>query len=498
MERRDKNGAFDALNAYLTKTTLLEQVRGVLDWDQETCMPSAAHDQRGEQNGALTEIVHARWTAGELGDLLDAVDVAHLDTRQLAAVRVAKTERERALRVPVEVAAEIARVTPESIAVWTRAREESDYEPFRPMLERMVRLKRHVAEAIADDNRRYDALLSEYEPGTTSLEVSRMFLRLRDGLADLLGRVRDTGRCTPDFTGDFPKPKQLDLAHEIAVRFGYDTTRGRMDQSVHPFTAGSHNDVRITTRMDEGDPLDCLYSTIHEVGHALYEQGVDRDLGSSILGSGTSMGVHESQSRIMENQIGRSRAFCSYLFESMCNRFGTSWISDANELYRAVNAVKQGFIRTSADEVQYNLHIMLRFDLERALIDGDLDASDLEAAWNDRFSADFGFEVDTARNGVLQDIHWAFGLFGYFPTYAIGNIYAAEIMARVEQDIPDLDNQVSQGDVSALLVWLRENVHRHGKIYLPNELMRRVIGHEPSELPLMEYLNKKFGELYGC
>ena len=498
MARYDRNGAFGALDAYLTRTTLLEQVRGVLDWDQETCMPAAAHDQRGEQNGALTEIIHARWTASELGDLLDAVDLTHLDTRQLAAIRVAKTERARALRVPVEIAAEIARVTPESIAIWAKAREESDYESFRPLLERMVRLKRHVAAAIADDGHHYDALLSEFEPGTTGEEISQIFQRLREGLADLLARVRGSGKEMPEFTGEFPIPKQLEFAREIAARFGYDTTRGRLDQSVHPFTAGSHNDVRITTRMDECDPSDCLYSTIHEVGHALYEQGIGRDLGSTILGSGTSMGVHESQSRIMENQIGRSRAFCRYLFKPMCDRFGTSRVSDANELYRAVNAVKQGYIRTSADEIQYNLHIMLRFDLERALINGNLDVSDLEAAWNDRFSADFGFDVDTARNGVLQDIHWASGLFGYFPTYAIGNIYAAEIMERVGLDIPDLDDQVSRGDMSVLLAWLRKNVHEHGRTYPPKELMNRVIGHNPSELPLIDYLNQKFGELYGC
>ena len=496
--RRDENTAYGELSAYLTRTALLEQVQGLLIWDLETCMPAGAQEQRGKQNGALQEIIHSRWIANELGDLLDAVDIAGLDARQSATIRVAKTRRARAVRVPVEIAAEIARVTPESANTWAKAKEDSDFESFRPMLGRMVDLKRQEAEAIAGDGCHYDALLSEFEPVTSSEEISETFRRLRDGITDLLGRIRDSGKTMPEIKGFFPESQQIDLAQEIAVEFGYDMARGRVDQSVHPFTAGSHSDVRITNRVDESDPSDCLYSTIHEVGHALYEQGVDEGLGSTILGSGTSMGVHESQSRIMENQIGRSRAYCDHLFKRMCDQFGPSWIPDADDLYLSVNAIKPGYIRTSADEVQYNLHVMLRFDLERALINRDLEVNDLEAAWNDRFLEDFGFGVDKASNGVLQDTHWAQGGFGYFPTYTIGNIYAAEIMARVAQDIPDLDEQVSRGDVSVLLAWLRDRVHRHGKVYLPHELMKQVIGHNPTEVPLIDYLNEKFGDLYGC
>ena len=498
MAKRDENKTHGELSAYLTRTTLLEQVQELLRWDLETCMPAGAQEQRGKQNGALEEIIHSRWIANELGDLLDAVDPASLDARQLATIRVARTRRKRAVRVPVEIATEIARVTPESANTWAKAKEDSDFESFRPMLERMVQLKRQEAEAIAGEGCHYDALLSAFEPETSSEEISETFRRLRDGITDLLGRIRDSGKTVPEIKGFFPKPQQLDLAQEIAVEFGYDMSRGRVDQSVHPFTAGSHSDVRITNRVDESDPSECLFSTIHEVGHALYEQGVDEGLGSTILGNGTSMGVHESQSRIMENQIGRSRAYCDHLFKRMCDQFGPSWISDADDLYRAVNAIKPGYIRTAADEVQYNLHIMLRFDLERALINRDLEVNDLEAAWNDRFLEDFGFGVDKASNGVLQDTHWAQGGFGYFPTYTIGNIYAAEIMARVVQDIPDLDEQVSRGDVSVLLAWLRDKVHGHGKVYLPGELMNQVIGHNPTEVPLIDYLNKKFGDLYDC
>ncbi len=495
-QRHDR--AFEALDSYLCKTALLEQVIGVLGWDQETCMPSEADKQRGEQNGAMREVVHSRWTADELGDLLDAIDPAHLDTRQRAAIRVAETERLRALRVPVELASEIARLTPESMASWATARKDDDVALFLPMLSRLVELKRQEAEAIADGGNAYDALLSEFEPGATSAEISSIFGRLRRELTDLLGRIRETGKVQGQIEGKYPIQQQLELANEIANGFGYDMKRGRLDQSVHPFTSGSHHDVRITTRVDEHDPFDCLYSTIHEVGHGLYEQGVDIDLGSTILGSGTSMGVHESQSRILENQIGRGRAFCSHLFGRMNERFDDMSISSSEELYRAVNAVRQGYIRTAADEVQYNLHIMLRFDLEQSLMKGDLHVNDLEAAWNDRFAEDLGFAVEKASDGVLQDIHWSCGLFGYFPTYAIGNILAAEIMSKLTKEIPDLDEQVARGDMTKLVTWLRRNVHEHGRIYLPNDLMNRILGRPPSEKPLVEYLNAKFGELYGC
>jgi carboxypeptidase Taq len=266
--------------------------------------------------------------------------------------------------------------------------------------------------------------------------------------------------------------------------------------AVHPFSSGSGDDVRITTRVSETDPFNCLYSTIHEVGHACYEQGIDPAYQMTPVGQGVSMGVHESQSRIYENQLGRSRAFCDFLYGRMRDEFGDIGVSDADTFYATVNRLHRGYIRTEADEVQYNLHIMLRFELERALIAGDLQVRDLEAAWNDRFKADFGYEVDRASNGVLQDVHWSVGLFGYFPTYSLGNVYAGCLHAALRADLPDLDSDLAQGDPSAATTWLRDKVQRHGGLFEPREVIERACGEVPAAGPLMRYLTDKFGSLY--
>jgi carboxypeptidase Taq len=266
---------------------------------------------------------------------------------------------------------------------------------------------------------------------------------------------------------------------------------------VHPFSSGSGQDVRITTRTNPVDPFNCFYSTIHEVGHACYEQGIDAAYALTPLGQGVSMGVHESQSRIYENQLGRSRAFTGWLFARMRDAFGDFGIADEDAFYAAVNRLQNGYIRTEADEVQYNLHVMLRFDLERALIAGDLAVRDLEAAWNDRFKADFGFAVDKPSNGCLQDVHWSVGLFGYFPTYSLGNVYAGCLHTALRAAVPDLDDRLAQGDTSGATAWLRDNVQRHGGLYRPREVIARASGMEPSEAPLLAYLQDKFGRIYG-
>ena len=294
----------------------------------------------------------------------------------------------------------------------------------------------------------YDALLDDFEPGTTIDDLERLFGRLRPGLAALRARIAAARRPAPVLAGRFPADRQMQLSRRLGDVFGYDWAAGRLDIATHPSSSGSGGDVRITTRIDEADPRECIYATIHEVGHAVYEQGLDPTLALLPAGAHASMGVHESQSRLFENQIGRSRAFCRWLWPELRSAFGSCGIDDAEGLYRAVNAVDSGFIRTEADEVHYNLHVMLRFDLERALIGGDLAVRDLEAAWNDRFAADFGREVPDARHGVLQDVHWSAGLFGYFPTYTLGNIYAAELNAALRRDVPDLDDRLAAGDLA--------------------------------------------------
>jgi carboxypeptidase Taq len=301
----------------------------------------------------------------------------------------------------------------------------------------------------------------------------------------------------PVLTGHFPRAGQLALAHEVAEVFGYDLTRGRIDEAVHPFSSGSFNDVRITTRIDEAEPLGCLYSTIHEVGHAGYEQSIAQEYGLSVLGQGVSMGVHESQSRIYENQLGRSPAFCHWLFGRVRDHFGPLSVTTPEDFARAVNRVESGYIRTEADEVHYNLHIMLRFDLERALIGGDLALGDLEAAWNDRFAADFGLVVDKPSNGVLQDVHWPVGLFGYFPTYSLGNVYAGCLHEAMRAALPGLDGALARGDLAPALGWLRDSVQRHGGLRPPRATVEHATGAPVDEAPLLRYLDRKYRALYG-
>ena len=357
-------------------------------------------------------------------------------------------------------------------------------------------LKRQEGAALADGGDTYNALLEDYEPETTAAEIEAMFDAMRPGLVAL----REKGLAQPErgpVTGTFNEQAQMKLARQLAKMFGYDMGRGRVDKAVHPFSSGSGDDVRITTRTAPDDPFNCIYSTIHETGHGAYEQNIAPEFRLTPLGRGVSMGVHESQSRIYENQLGRSRAFCGWLYGQMVDAFGDMGVKDADAFYSTVNRMHRGFIRTEADEVQYNLHIMLRFDLERALVAGDLAVADLEAAWNDRFKADFGFDVDRASNGVLQDVHWSVGLFGYFPTYALGNVYAGCLHDALRQALPDLDDMLAQGELTPATDWLREAVQVHGGLYAPREVITRACGAEPTSEPLMGYLGEKFGALYG-
>jgi carboxypeptidase Taq len=379
--------------------------------------------------------------------------------------------------------------------VWAGCRGREDVSGFLPTLRKVVDLKRQEGAALAGTGDAYDALVDDYEPGMTGGAIAAMFDAMRPRLVALRERVLGA-EAPKGVVGQFPAEAQLALSRELATVFGYDWSRGRVDLAVHPFSSGSGQDVRITTRVNEVDPFNCIYSTIHEVGHAAYEQGVDEAYLLTPIGQGASMGVHESQSRSYENQLGRSRAFTGWLHGRMHEVFGDFGIADGEAFYRAVNRVHAGYIRTEADEVHYNLHVMMRFDLERALIRGELEVDDLEGAWNDRFRADFGVQVDKPSNGMLQDVHWSCGLFGYFPTYTLGNVYAGCLVNAMRADIPGLDGMMANGDVSAATGWLRERLQRYGARYLPRDVVTRAFGFEPSEGPLLDYLEAKFGEIY--
>jgi len=488
--------AYDDLMAFQRETEALGQVAGRLGWDQETVMPRGAAPQRAEEMGAIEHVLHGRRTDPRVGDWLDAIDESSLDDVGRANIRHIRRSFDRVSRVPVALAGEIARVTSAAQRDWAEARENDDFQAFAPVLENVVRLKREEAAALADGGDLYDALLDDYEPGATGAELQAMFDALRPRLVALRDKVMGADHQPAALSGAFDAQKQMKLARELARTFGYDMSHGRLDKAVHPFSSGSGLDVRITTRTSESDPFNCIYSTIHEVGHACYEQGINRAYLLTPLGNGVSMGVHESQSRIFENQLGRSQAFTGWLHDRMAEQFGELSVPDADAFYGAANKVHAGYIRTESDEVQYNLHVLLRFDLERQMIEGDLEVRDLEDAWNTRFKADFGVAVDKASNGCLQDVHWSVGLFGYFPTYSLGNVYAGCLHQALRADMPDLDQVLARGDADVPAAWLREKVQVHGGLYTPREVIERATGTPPSEAPLLDYLETKFSGIY--
>lgn len=486
--------AYDELLTHQRQIQALSQIAALLDWDQETVMPAGAAAQRSEQIAAIEAVLHDKRTDPRIGDWLDKA--VALDAASHANLRLIRRAYERNIRVPGPLATEIARVASVAHGVWVEARRTQDVKALLPVLDQIVRLKREEGAALARGGDIYDALLGDYEHGATSASLSAMFVALRPRLVALRDAIRDKP-VPPALKGSFDEAAQVALSHRLAGVFGYDLERGRIDKAVHPFASGSGGDVRIAMRTDPEDPFNCIYSTIHEVGHGAYEQGVDPAHAFTPLGQGVSMGVHESQSRIYENQLGRSRAFAGWLFGEMRAAFGDFGIDDPQTFHASVNRVTDSFIRTEADEVQYNLHVMLRFDLEQALMRGDLTVGDLEAAWNDRFLADFGYPVDRPSDGILQDVHWSVGLFGYFPTYTLGNVYAGCLHAALRRAIPDLDDDLAKGDTTRATRWLRAMVQQHGALFEPREVITRAIGGEPDEGPLLDYLEAKFGALYG-
>ncbi|GHE00724.1 peptidase M32 [Defluviimonas sp. 20V17] len=487
--------AMDDLMAYQRDTEALGQVAGRLEWDQETMMPRGAAEQRGEEIGALEGILHARRTDPRIGDWLEKAEPE--DEVDEAYLRHIRRSFERQTKIPAALAVELARVTSVAQGIWAEARAANDVEQFLPTLEKVVALKREQAAHLADGGDLYDALIDDYEEGATAESLGAMFDRMRPRLVALRAAVMGAAHQPAPLRGHFPAEAQMRLARKLASGFGYDWACGRLDLSVHPFSSGSGTDTRITTRVVEGDPFNCFYSTIHETGHACYEQGVDADYLLTPLGGGVSMGVHESQSRIYENQLGRSRPFTGWLYAQMTDTFGDLGLGDAEAFHGAVNRVHAGFIRTEADEVHYNLHIMLRFALERELIGGTLEVRDLEEAWNTRFAQDFGVAVDQPAHGMLQDVHWSVGLFGYFPTYALGNVYAGCLNKALRAAVPGMDEALARGDATPATEWLRENLQRHGGLYRPRDTVRRACGFEPDEGPLLDYLEAKFSEIYG-
>ncbi|HZV73084.1 MAG TPA: carboxypeptidase M32 [Conexibacter sp.] len=496
--------ALTELRERLAEIADLNAAGGLLGWDQQTMMPARAAPQRAEQLGTLGRIVHEHFTDDAIGRLLDAAepsaagdDSASVDA---ALVRVTRHDWEKARRVPSDLAAELARAGALGHQAWVDARERSDFAAFLPFLQRNVELKLRYVECFDGYEDPYDVLLDDYEEGMTSAEVDALFIELRAGLVPLIAAIAehaDAVDATP-LHGDFPVDGQRALVGGVLRQLGWSADGWRLDEAAHPFaTSFGPGDVRLTTRYDPSYVGMALYGAIHEFGHGLYESQVDPALARGPLGEGVSLGVHESQSRLWENVVGRGRPFAGWLHGQLRSTFPEQFGAvDAEAFYRAVNKVQPSLIRVEADEATYGLHIILRFELERAMIAGSVALADLPEAWNVRMKEYLGVAVPDDAHGVLQDVHWSGGDIGYFATYALGNLISAQLWGRAREDLPELDDALAAGDGSALRAWLGEHVHRFGRTYPPRELVARATGGPIRVEPFLAYLRGKLGPIY--
>jgi carboxypeptidase Taq len=496
--------AYNELKQRLAELKDLDAIGGLLGWDQQTMMPPRGAAVRAEQIATVTRLAHARFTSDEMGRLLDALatDEATLppESDEASLIRVTRRDWEKARRVPTELAAELAHAAASGYAAWLKARAASDFAGFLPALEHNIELKRRYAACF--DLPTYDALLDDFEQGLTAPEVTAIFDRLKSGLRPLIDRISANPGAVDDscLKGNFPVEDQQRLMRRLVERFGFAPGVWRLDPTAHPFAQSlATTDIRLTTRYDDGKLEGALLGTIHECGHGLYEEGSAPSLERTPLAGGASSALHESQSRMWENQLGRGRPFWQFAFPLLRETFPDQFASaDAETVYRAVNKMEPSLIRVEADEATYPMHIILRFELERDLFEDRLAPADLPEAWNAKMRDYLGIEVPNVAVGVLQDVHWAEGLFGYFPTYALGTVLAAQIWQRVRVDIPDLDDQFARGEFTGLREWARQHLHRFGRKFTPKETIARVAGGPIDPEPFLRYVTAKVDDLYGA
>lgn len=479
----------------------LEETQELLGWDEEVMMPEKGAEARGEQKSILSSLRHEILISDEMGDLLrsakDEVETADHDKQ--AVIREIERERERAAKVPSELVSKITEKTTESVEAWREAKEEDDFESFAPHLKELVELKREYAEHIDPEKEPYRVLFRDYEPYLSYDRMEEILLNLREGVQKILEKIEesDADLNSEALKGDYSDEEQMKLNRQVVERLGYDFERGRIDVSSHPFTSGSSFDARITTWHNSEDLSKVLLPTIHECGHALYQQGLPRQNYGTPLGDSRELSIHESQSRFWENHMARSEEFWRYLAseDEIGEILGDV---DVEDVYEKVNRVyPDNLIRVEADELTYHLHIVLRFEIGRDLINGDIEVHELPEVWDRKMEQYLDISPDTDAEGVLQDIHWAWGNFGYFPTYSLGSMVSAQIDSKMKTDIEEFDQKVENGQFEPILNWLRENIHQHGQRYRTEELVEKATGARPSADAFLRYAEDKYGELYG-
>jgi len=496
---------FDELKTRLAQIHDLNKAAGVLSWDQRTIMPARGARVRAEQLATLGQVAHEKFSAPEVGRLLEALrpyeDSLPYDSDAASLIRVTRRDWEKARRVPGELRAQMARTASLANGAWVEARQQSDFALFAPHLQKNIDLKHRYVECYDEVENPYDVLLDDYEPEMTTAEVSRVFDELKRHLVPLIAAVAERGRPVDDsgLRGHFPADQQRAFVTGIISRFGFQPDSWRLDPTVHPFASNSATtDIRITTRYYDDTIGPALFGSMHECGHGLYENGISPLLERTPLCRGVSLGLHESQSRLWENLVGRSRPFWRHFFPSLQAAFPEPFAAlDLETFYRAINKVQPSFIRVEADEATYNLHVILRFELEQEIMAGRLPVADLPAAWNARMRDYLGVTVPDDAHGVLQDVHWSSGYLGYFPTYSLGNIISCQIWEKAAAALPGLYNQFEQGEFQPLREWLREALYRHGRKFTPAETLQRVVGGPIDVGPYVRYLTSKLTEIYS-
>lgn len=494
------NPTLATLVSRLKRAHTLGSVVGLLQWDEQVNLPPASGDRRAAQLALLAELHHRAATDPEIGLVLERLEEspAEAGTDEAVIVRHARRDYNRLTKLPVDFVAEKAALDSEAYHVWTRARASSDFALFAPYLQRQLDMARREAAYLGHADRPYDYFLDRFDPGLNEAQVEALFAELRAGLVPFVRAIVNSPIKAPaGLLSGFPVAAQDAFLREVTAALGFDYQRGRIDVAVHPFCSGDAADTRMTTRYSEDQPLDSLFSAIHETGHGLYEQGLPIDSLGTALGEAVGMAIHESQSRLWENQVGRSRAFWQHFEPRLRARFpGQLNAVSSEELYLAINEVALTPIRTESDEVTYNLHIILRFELERALFANRLRVEDLPQAWREMSRDLLGLVPADDAHGVLQDVHWSGGAFGYFPSYCLGNMIAAQLWQVVRRALPGLEDDFARGEFSRLLGWLRQNIHSHGKRFDTRELVRRVAGEELSPRHLLDYLRERYAPLY--
>jgi carboxypeptidase Taq len=493
--------ALEELKKEFTEITRLNYIRYLLGWDEQVNLPKGSFGGRAEQNALMSRIVHEHLTSEKIGNLIkEAEKLSNLSLIDSATLREAKRDYELEVKLPTELVEEISKTASLGHIKWVEARQKNDFSIFQPLLEKMIGLQIQVAEKLGTHPDPYSTLIDLYEPGATYDWIANIFNKSKLKLNEIIKKL-DSSSDKPDFsilTQKWDKDKQWDFSIKVVKGLNYDFNKGRQDKSVHPFTTSlSSTDTRFTTRIDEDFFSTCIFGSIHECGHALYEMGLMDEIHDTVLASGFSMGIHESQSRMWENMVGRSKEFWKYWYPELEKNFPNNLKNKSlDDFYRSVNTVQPSLIRVEADEVTYGMHIILRFEMEREIIEGKVQVSELPHLWNEKMEKLLGITPPTNSDGVLQDIHWSGGAFGYFPTYFLGNLYGAQFYNSALKQHPTLPEEYENGNFSTLLSFLRENIHQYGRIYQARDLIKRVTGEDLNPNYFIDYLEKKFYPIY--